>query len=375
MFLRNAGKLFLIIAGCLAMLLFTAANAQTEFQGVGEVRYESGVFNKQPSEADRAEALQQAKLSAWRSYTSTFNAARSRSYSASSAQFEQQLDTFLTNTTVLDEMIDQEASIIRIAVRVGINTGIVDAAFNELAQAGQTSSQASGPASMLSFVFVAREVDSIRAFDDRRTVVEKNESEATQRDELSDSGNVVSGNTSSSSISSSTTGGSTLTKADEISYDVSSASDIDSAIGQVFAGNGFEVIPYVDVFGFCGGASMDAIRSEFADSDTLTAGTRTAAIKAASSCDVELFAMGTLDVGLQQDEVDPATGNRRVFVSVRGQIWDIGRGLPRQVASVGPVQYAGLGPDRQVAKRNALIEAAEDAGRVLVDQLNAKGIR
>lgn len=120
---------------------------------------------------------------------------------------------------------------------------------------------------------------------------------------------------------------------------------------------------------------MEAIRSEFADSDTLTAGTRTAAIRAASSCDIQLFAMGTLDVGLQQDEVDPATGNRRVFVSVRGQIWDIGRGLPRQVASVGPVQYAGLGPDREVAKRNALIEAAEDAGRVLVDQLNAKGFR
>jgi hypothetical protein len=375
MSLRNAGKFLLLTLGCLAVLASAGVHAQSEFQGVGEVRYESGVFNSKPSEADRTQALHEAKLSAWRSYTATFNTARSTSYSASATKFEEQLDTFISDVTVLDEMVDEESNVIRVAVRIAVNTGMVDAAFNELAQAGQTSSQAAGPASMLSFVFVAREVESIRDFDDRRTVVEKKDSQATQTDQMADSGGTVSGSTSSSSISSNTTGGSTLTKADEIAYDVSSASDIDSAIGQVFAGNGFEVIPYVDVFGFCGGASLDAIRSEFAESDTLTAGTRTAAIKAASSCDVELFAMGTLDVGLQQDEVDPATGNRRVFVSVRGQIWDIGRGLPRQVASVGPVQYAGLGPDRQVAKRNALIEAAEDAGRVLVDQLNAKGIR
>ena len=48
--------------------------------------------------------------------------------------------------------------------------------------------------------------------------------------------------------------------------------------------------------------------------------------------------------------------------------------LPKKVASVGPIQYAGLGPDQIVAQRNALILAAREASKSLVDQMNAKGL-
>ena len=64
-----------------------------------------------------------------------------------------------------------------------------------------------------------------------------------------------------------------------------------------------------------------------------------------------------------------------MFVSVRGQVWSITKKLPRKVASVGPVQFAGLGPNDTVAMRNALILAAKEAGTAIVDQLNAKGIQ
>jgi hypothetical protein len=88
---------------------------------------------------------------------------------------------------------------------------------------------------------------------------------------------------------------------------------------------------------------------------------------------VNYFAVGTLDVGL--NDVDPVTGNQRVHVSVRGQVWDISKKLPRRIASVGPVQYAGLGPDPEVAMRNALRLSASQSAKVIVDQLNAKGLR
>ena len=79
-----------------------------------------------------------------------------------------------------------------------------------------------------------------------------------------------------------------------------------------------------------------------------------------------------MDVGLS--EIDPVTGNQRTYVSVKSQVWNIDKRLPRKVASVGPVQYQGLGPNARVAQTNALIQAAEYVGNEIVNQLNAKGL-
>jgi hypothetical protein len=59
---------------------------------------------------------------------------------------------------------------------------------------------------------------------------------------------------------------------------------------------------------------------------------------------------------------------------VRGQVWDVTRRLPKKVASVGPIQFSGLGPNPKVAKSNALILASREASRELVNQMNAKGL-
>ena len=107
--------------------------------------------------------------------------------------------------------------------------------------------------------------------------------------------------------------------------------------------------------------------------DDMSRRSRGSAIGASRDCEIRLFATGTIDIGVQ--DIDPVSGNRRVYVSVRGQVWNIDKRLPKKVTSVGPVQYAGLGPNDKVAMRNALTLAAEKAGREIVDQLNAKGIR
>ena len=74
-------------------------------------------------------------------------------------------------------------------------------------------------------------------------------------------------------------------------------------------------------------------------------------------------------------DIDPASGNSRVYVSARAQVWSLEKRLPKKVASVGPVQYAGLGPDDKVAMRNALNIAAKEAANEIVSILNAKGVR
>jgi hypothetical protein len=64
-----------------------------------------------------------------------------------------------------------------------------------------------------------------------------------------------------------------------------------------------------------------------------------------------------------------------VYVSVTGKVLSLKRRFPKTIAAVGPVQFAGLGPDQTVAKRNALILASEKAAKQLTAQLRAKGIK
>ena len=62
------------------------------------------------------------------------------------------------------------------------------------------------------------------------------------------------------------------------------------------------------------------------------------------------------------------------FVEVEPAVPMVDEDLPKTVASVGPVQYSGLGPDDAVAKRNALALAAKEVAKTIVHQMNAKGL-
>jgi hypothetical protein len=90
------------------------------------------------------------------------------------------------------------------------------------------------------------------------------------------------------------------------------------------------------------------------------------------SAQVPYLALGTLDVGFAN--TDPATGLRRVSVVVNAKILDLTDTIPESVATVGPVQYFGLGPTDGEAQTNALKLAAENASHDLISQLTNAGI-
>jgi hypothetical protein len=144
-------------------------------------------------------------------------------------------------------------------------------------------------------------------------------------------------------------------------------------VGEVLTVSGIEYVAYDDIVSTCNGLPPKKIQDEFVNADELSPATRNAAINAARECGVRYFAYGTLDSEVAT--TDPVTGSLKVFVSVRAQLLDISARLPRRIGSVGPKQFAGLGPNQTVASRNALALAARDLGKTLVDQLNAKGIR
>ena len=80
-----------------------------------------------------------------------------------------------------------------------------------------------------------------------------------------------------------------------------------------------------------------------------------------------------MDVGLP--EKDEATGLTRVYVTVTAKVSDLAPKFPKTVASIAGKPYAGLGSNAQVAKQNALNEAATRSASELVDQLRMKGVK
>lgn len=356
------------IGTLLASFLLASAVQAAEVQGKADVPFENGFFSKGPDAKLRQQGVAAAKANAWNRYTATFNPARMKSYKAIEKDVLANMDQYIIDYSILDEAVNKDTQLFSIAIRANINEAALDTRLN----AAGSGPASSGGGQMFSFVFAARETATLKSFDDRKTAINMAESELNAKKSGGISGGGASVAESSTSVNKTTTGGSTLRQADDRTYRVRSGADVDAALTETLSGYGFEVVGYPDVYSNCGGPAPDVLNKEFAASDEMTPGSRTSAIASARNCEVKYFSVGTLDIGLS--DVDPVTGNKRVFVSVRSQVWDISSKLPRRVASVGPIQFAGLGPDAEVASRNALRLAATSSAKTMVDQLNSKGV-
>lgn len=344
-----------------ALLLASSAPAlaqRIEMKGVGSAAWDAK--QTPPAEAE-ARAVYEARLAAWRAYVAAQSTARQQAIAAHEADFVANLDKLIIESTVVATQKDPDAKTMKVVLRVAFNDESVNQMVGKLT-VGNGDAAARSQDSLFSFLFMARKASSITQFDARRTRVAQAEAADTQ---AADGG--------ASATRMLTTGGSSQQKADAVSYEVSSSQDVDAAMGEVLNTSGIEYVGYEDIVGNCHGPAPKRFQAEFVQSDELTPQTRAEVIKAARECEVRYFATGTIDTEVAS--VDPVTGNQKVFVSVRSQLWDISKKLPRKIGSVGPKQYSGLGPNQNVAGRNALALAARDVIRNLVDQLNAKGIR
>jgi hypothetical protein len=310
---------------------------------------------------EQSKALAQARLSAWRNYVAALNSARQQALADHEAEVAANIDKFVIDYVVIDAVKDSEAKALKVVARYAFNDEAVGQ-FIAAHTVGNRQQAARSQDSLFSFLFMARKATSITRFDARRTDVRQ--AEAVKA--VADDGGV-------STTTSASSGGSSQRKEDAVTFAVTSSQDLDSAMGEVLSTASIEYVGYDDIVSTCKGTPVQKFQAEFVQGDELSPQTRADIISAARACDVRYFAYGTIDT--QVASVDPVSGNQRVFVSVRSQLWDISKKLPRKIGSVGPKQYSGLGPDQSVASRNALSVASRDLARTLVDQLNAKGIR
>jgi len=364
-------RMLVILAGVL--LAVSPARTETyQTKAAGAVTFQGSFFNNKPKPEVKQEALTQAKDAAWSEYVSRMSGATKDLYLSMQDAFISNLDAYMTVTIIDEEIDDKDKAKMRytVVVRAKIDETAVQSVLRTNSAAGQ---QASGEGSPFAFLFVSREVTSRKEFKDKETDISASESDAVSQENVAVSGNSVSESSEQSSIKKTTTGGSTEKKADRLQYAVASSQDINAAISNVLATAGFEIVEYDDVVSYCGGTEREVIMQEFSESDDMSRESRKGAIDGSRDCEVMLFATGTLDIGL--GDIDPASGNSRVYVSARAQVWSLEKRLPKKVASVGPVQYAGLGADDKVAMRNALNIAAQEAANEIVSILNSKGIR
>jgi hypothetical protein len=345
--------------------------AASQVEGRAEVPFSTSVFSSTPDPSVRQKAVLDAQKNALDRYASGFSQSKFALFQKVSPQVYSQLNQYIIDTITLDEGANQNTKTYHVIIRASINDAKLDALLNQTGTAA-ANLNIGGKQITISYLFVAREISSMQSFDARRTQMTNKQGAVSATQSQGLNGRVAQYSESKDATEVQTTGGSTLQKADERTYRVTSPEDMNAAMNDIFASNNFEVYDYRDVVSQCGGIDPQKIYAEFARANELSRDTRNSAFAAARQCQIGVFAVGTLDVGMQ--DVDPVTGNMRVYVSARSQLLDVSGRLPRIIASVGPVQYAGLAPDAKIAEGNALKLAAADVAKSISDQLNSKGM-
>ncbi len=368
-----------IILTIIVLLISTNISTAKDIRAKGDVSFESGLFSSEPDVQTKQMAINNAVVNAWKRYTSEFTTAKLNSYKKLQNYFESNLDEFVIDKVVIDQNLDISTNTFSVVASVSFNDVAIDSKLNEgNDKSGYVGGR--GGKSLFNFLFLAREQGSVNEFDDRVTakaIIEGKDTWGEEKGEdvilIGNKGKAIKSKTESEKIQLKTvTGGSTLHQSDEIKYRVYSSSDIDAATSDVLSSHDFVVTPFSEVTALCHGPNMNKLKSEFSKNDELSPELRIEVVRVAKACDpnVKYFSLATLDIRVA--DIDPATGNKRVSVNFRGQVWDIRSGLSRVVASIGPIQKFGLGPDSTSAATVALQEAASEGALEIVNQLNAK---
>jgi len=317
--------------------------------------YEGGIFSSGPTDEDKVKALREAKLAALKIYGASMSLSEQKIFDEIRPEVLANLDEYVPSWVIVAQDVDKDLKTIRLVVRAVVDDSLIGAEINKRMPAG---AQATGDGSLISALFVGRQVTSSTVFDEKISKVreENNERDAS----ANNSATGVSEAASSRSLT--TTGGSTTRKSSRESYAVIGTSDFDSAFNEVLSARGYETSNYADVYETCkGGAAIETIRSEVLKNNEISSGTRSKAIRAARECEVRYFTIGRMDVSAPMK--DSVSGNLKVVVSVTGRVWDIAKKVPRNVASVGPIQSVGFGEDEGTARRKATYEAPNSAAR------------
>lgn len=371
------------IAVVLACLAVTAAAQVQQARGKASVTFQG----KAASADDKARATQAAQLKAIEFFYAEAGESESENFDAVRDKILSNPDRYILESTVLGEEEAAERRQYTVAVRVSLNV----ANLRNLMKSNSAVAKAgAGEKSQLVFVFVSREVASVKSFDDRvykRVDESVNVGARGSSANTGSEGESIRGNQVSTSESTSAkadfsanrtrsveTGGSTVKRASDATYRLYPSANLNVVFTGMFARAGFEVIEAGMAEPATGGRfSVAKVEEDYQTGADLKSATLQSIAAGMRTAGVPYVALGTLDIGTPGK--DPATGLVRVGVTVNAKLYNVSKAIPSTQAAVGPIQYAGVGPDEDTARGNALKLAANNAARELTSQLTAKGIQ
>jgi hypothetical protein len=392
--LAAVGKVMFMLA---CTLFSTQAFAQVhQARGQFSIFYKDqvGTFGKKEAPAKvKQQAQLEAGIKAIEAYFAEAGQAEAANFDRIRSRILEEPSRYILESTIIAEEDNTKDFKYTVVVRASLNV----ANLRNLMQANSAVGKAaSANKSMLSFVFVSRQVAIEKTFDDRvskRAEVTEHVSskvrakEGSTTKEASSEGESVEmnrvdthGSKSQSkeeaatfSLSGQTvvaleTSGSTTRKASEVTWKLLPSANLNQVFTSQFSQAGFEVVEASMVES----VNLSDIEADYQTGNDLKPETIRAVAKAMKAAEVPYVVLGTLDVGLPIK--DPQTGLMRVDVIVNAKVWDVTKPIPRTRAAVGPISYAGMGPTEEVARVNALRLAASNAAQELTSRLNNQSI-
>lgn len=384
-----------LIALMLAMLLLPASAQIQQARGQYSISYKEalGVFDrKEVPAAFKQKARQEAALKAVETYYAEAGQSESANFDAIRARILENQDRYILDTTVLSEIDDTRELRYTVAVRVSLNVANLRNAVQASSAIGKA---AQGEKSAMSFVFVSRQVDSTKSYDDRvykrqdksaqmaGSALSKDsykestsEGESVGKSRVSTSGSATRETGQNVDVSvkttvTSETGGSTTRKATETTWRVLPSANLNQVFVSKFSEAGYDVIEAAMVESAV--FKVANIEADYKSGNDLQPQTLRAIAAGMKENQIPFIALGTLDVGLP--DKDPQTGLMRVAVTVNAKVWDVTKPIPRTRLAVGPVAYAGVGPTEDEARGNALKAAASNAAQELSSRMTTMGLR
>lgn len=348
-----------------------AASVRTTF----EVGYESGFFSDTPNEETRQKVLPAARAEIWKSYVGRQDTSLIRMIEGKRDDLQKRLEEIVTNIEFIDEQVDKDSKKMRFTVRAVVNDNLVTTLVS-------SGGAASGSGSAFGFLILPRIQAEAKSFDatvkkkataTTSLVSEKIEAEQVKEAEGGASERGVKGDQVTMTASAKTSG-STTRKAQKVKWGLGDAKDVDASISKYLTESGYEPSAYADVAAECGSVKTAEVRADLLASETaeLSDDVRKLVFKAMRDCEQRFFAIGTLD--FDSIEQDRNSGGVRARASVNVQVYELSKRIPRKVASVGPVDYYGVGPREDGARSDALKQAAKEAAIQIVNQLRAKSL-
>lgn len=352
-----------------------------------------GVFGrKEAPDTIKQKAQQEAALKAVEAYYAEAGQSESANFDAIRAKILENQGRYILETAVISENDNTKDSQYSVVVRVSLNVANLR---NAVQASSAVAKAADSEKSALSFVFVSRQVDSTKSFDDRvykrqdnsaaysatrqdrNAVSEKSsEGESIKRSQISTHGSASSEvdrgvNLSAKSTITSETGGSTVSRASESTWRVMPSANLNQVFVAQFSQAGYDVIEAAmvesDKF------KVSEIEGDYKSGNDLQPKTLRSIAAGMKDAQIPYIALGTLDVGLPTK--DAQTGLMRVAVTVTAKVWDVTRPIPRTRVAVGPVNYSGVGPTEAEARGNALKSAANSAAQELSSRMTTMGLR